>query len=78
MRSFRTLGTALTVAMVMAATMAVSTERAFAAGGNSQAIRCRNLARAIEALIPIQGAESELVLALQAEFNANCVAPAVE
>ena len=79
MRSFRTLGTALTVAVVMAATMTVSSQPAFAAGGgNSQAIRCRNLARAIEALIPIQGADSELVLALQAEFNANCVAPAAE
>ena len=76
MRSFRTLGTALTVAVVMAATMTVSSERAFAAplGGNSKVAICRNLERAIAALTPIHGADSELVLALQAQYNEICVA----
>jgi hypothetical protein len=77
MRSFRTIGTALTVAMVMAATMMVSNQPVFAAaGGNSQAVLCRNLERAIASLTAIYGAESELVLSLQAEYNANCVAAA--
>jgi hypothetical protein len=79
MRSFRTIGTALTVAVVMAATMTVSSERLLAAGGgNSQAVLCRNLERAIASLTAIYGAEAELVVALQAEYNANCVAPAAE
>lgn len=74
MRSFRTIGTALTVAMVMAATLVGSSERLFAApgGGNSKAVLCRNLERAIVALTAIHGADSALVLALQAEYAANC------
>ena len=75
MRSFRTLGTALTVAVVMAATMMVSSQPAFAAGGgNSKAALCRNLERAIAALTAVHGADSELVLALQAQYNEICVA----
>ena len=72
MRSFRTLGTALTMAVVMAATMTVSSERAFAAplGGNSKAALCRNLERAIAALTAVHGADSELVLAVQAQYDA--------
>jgi hypothetical protein len=79
MRSFRTLGTALTVAMVMAATMMVSSAPAFAAplGGNSKVALCRNLERAIAALTAVHGAESELVLAVQAQYEAlGCAAPA--
>ena len=81
MRSFRTIGTALTVAMVMAATMAVSSERAFAApgGGNSKATLCRNLERAIASLTAIYGADSELVANVQAQYDAlGCAAPAAE
>lgn len=76
MRSFRTLGTALTVAMVMAATLTMSSERAFAAplGGNSKTAICRNLERAIAALTAIYGADSAQVLALQAQYAEICVA----
>ena len=80
MRSFRTIGTALTVAMVMAATMMASSERLFAAGGgNSKAVLCRNLERAIESLTAIYGADSELVANVQAQYDAlGCGAPVVE
>jgi hypothetical protein len=72
MRSFRTIGTALTVAMVMAATMMVSSERVLAApgGGNSKVVLCRNLERAIASLTAIYGADSELVANVQAQYDA--------
>jgi hypothetical protein len=77
MRSIRTIGTALTVAVVMAATMTVSSERVFAAplGGNSKVVLCRNLARAIASLTAIYGADSELVANVQAQYDAlGCAA----
>ena len=77
MRSFRTLGTALTMAVVMAATVMVSSERVLAApgGGNSKVVLCRNLERAIASLTALYGAESELVLAVQAQYAAlGCAA----
>ena len=76
MRSIRTIGTALTVAVVMAATMTVSSERVLAApGGNSKVVLCRNLERAIASLTALYGAESELVLAVQAQYDAlGCAA----
>ena len=80
MRSFRTLGTALTVAMVMAATMTVSSERVLAAGGgNSKAALCRNLERAIASLTAIYGPDSELVANVQAQYDAlGCAALAAD
>lgn len=77
MRSIRTIGTALTVAVVMAATMTVSSERVFAAagGGNSKVALCRNLERAIASLTAIYGADSELVANVQAQYDAlGCAA----
>ena len=76
MRSIRTIGTALTVAMVLAATMMVSSERLFAApGGNSKVVLCRNLERAIASLTAIYGADSELVANVQAQYDAlGCAA----
>ena len=78
MRSFRTLGTALTVAMVMAATMAVSSERVLAApGGNAKVVLCRNLERALASLKAIE-ADPELIANVQAQADALGCVPAAE
>ena len=78
MRKIRTFGTALAVAAFVATGMMASSTSLYAAGprgGNSQTVLCGLLQKAIDGATTVLGADSELVKALQAQYDANCVAP---
>ena len=75
MRKIRKFGTALALAAFVATGMMASSASLYAAGpggGNSQTVLCGLLQRAINSATAI-GA-TDLAAALQAQYDANCVA----
>jgi hypothetical protein len=78
MRKIRKFGAALAVAAFVATGMMASSANLYAAGpgtgnGNSQTVLCGLLERAIASATYL-GA-TDLAAALQAQYDANCVAP---
>lgn len=76
MRNLRQLGTAVALSLVMGAGMVGFGPTLHAAGPSdrSVAVRCANLARAIEAATAAFGADSALVIYLQGEYATYCSA----
>ena len=75
MKNLRKLATAFTLSMVIGAGMVTFSPTLHAAGGGSSksvSVRCALLQKAIDAVSATLGADSDLALALQAEYAANC------
>ena len=74
MKSFRKLGSALTLSLFIGAGMVAFSPTLHAAGPSdrSVAVRCALLQRAIAAASASLGADSDLVIYLQAQYAANC------
>ena len=74
MRNLRQRVTAVALSVFMFAGMAIFSPTLHAAGPSDRsiAVRCANLARAIDAATASLGADSELVLFLQGEYAKYC------
>jgi hypothetical protein len=77
MRKIRKFGTALALAAFVATGMMASSTSLYAAGpggGNSKTVLCGLLEKAIASATAVLGADSDLVVALQARYAENCTA----
>jgi len=75
MRKLRKLGTAMVLSMFIGAGMVTFSPTVHAAvpgSANSIAVRCALLQRAIDAVIAIFGADSDLAAYLQGEYATYC------
>jgi hypothetical protein len=75
MKNFRQLRSALALSLLVAGGMLASSPTLHAAGASdkSRSVRCALLAKAIAATTATLGADSDVVVALQAEYNQYCV-----
>lgn len=73
MKKFQKVGRALALSMVIAAGMVTFSPTLHAAPSDrSVQVRCQLLQRAIDAATALAGADSELVIYLQSQYDANC------
>ena len=73
MKKVQKLGRALALSMLVAAGIAMSSPTLYAAPSDrSVQVRCQLLQRAIDAATALAGADSELVIYLQSQYDANC------